>query len=116
MQSPQSDLTPWTLTLVLFPTFCIWTYNKKSQRCSIKNILNIVILLKKREKFEFRAKTCLDFFQVKHLFDLQFLSLVFYPLDMLKPNTVKLVDKERFDKEQIGVKEPFPIINCQFTS
>ena len=25
-------------------------------------------------------------------------------------------DKERFDKEQIGVKEPFPVINCQFTS
>ena len=24
-------------------------------------------------------------------------------------NTVKLGDKERFDKEQIGVKEPFPV-------
>ena len=31
-------------------------------------------------------------------------------------NTVKLGDKECFDKEQIGVKEPFPVINCQFTS
>ena len=31
-------------------------------------------------------------------------------------NTVKLGDKERFDKEQIGVKEPFPMTNCQFTS
>ena len=30
--------------------------------------------------------------------------------------TVKLGDKERFDKEQIGVKEPFPMTNCQFTS
>ena len=30
--------------------------------------------------------------------------------------TVKLGDKERFDKEQIGVKEPFPVTNCQFTS
>ena len=30
--------------------------------------------------------------------------------------TVKLDDKERFDKEQIGVKEPFPVTNCQFTS
>ena len=29
---------------------------------------------------------------------------------------VKLGDKERFDKEQIGVKEPFPVTNCQFTS
>ena len=27
-----------------------------------------------------------------------------------------LVDKEGFDKEQIGVKEPFPVTNCQFTS
>ena len=31
-------------------------------------------------------------------------------------NTVKLGDKERFDKEQIGVKEPFPMTKCQFTS
>ena len=30
--------------------------------------------------------------------------------------TVKLGDRERFDKEQIGVKEPFPVTNCQFTS
>ena len=29
---------------------------------------------------------------------------------------VKLGDKERFDKEQIGVKEPFSVTNCQFTS
>ena len=29
---------------------------------------------------------------------------------------VKLGDKERFDKEKIGVKEPFPVTNCQFTS
>ena len=27
-------------------------------------------------------------------------------------STVKLGDKERFDKEQIGVKEPFPMTNC----
>ena len=31
-------------------------------------------------------------------------------------DTVKLGDKERFDKEQIGVKEPFPVTNLQFTS
>ena len=31
-------------------------------------------------------------------------------------NTVKLGDKKRFDKEQIGVKEPFSVTNCQFTS
>ena len=30
--------------------------------------------------------------------------------------TVKLGDKERFDKEQISVKEPFSVTNCQFTS
>ena len=30
--------------------------------------------------------------------------------------TVKLGNKERFDREQIGVKEPFPVTNCQFTS
>ena len=27
-------------------------------------------------------------------------------------DTVKLGDKERFDKEQIGIKEPFPVTNC----
>ena len=31
-------------------------------------------------------------------------------------NTVKLGDKEQLDKEQIGVKEPFPVTNCQFTT
>ena len=31
-------------------------------------------------------------------------------------STVKLSDKERFDKEQIDVKEPYPVTNCQFTS
>ena len=31
-------------------------------------------------------------------------------------DTVKLGDKESFDKEQIGVKEPFSVTNCQFTS
>ena len=29
---------------------------------------------------------------------------------------VKLVDKDRFDKEQIGIKEPFPVTNLPFTS
>ena len=29
--------------------------------------------------------------------------------------TVKLGDKERFDKELIGVKEPFPVTNMLFT-
>ena len=30
-------------------------------------------------------------------------------------NTVNLGDKEHFANEQIGVKEPFPVTNCQFT-
>ena len=30
-------------------------------------------------------------------------------------NAVKLGDKESFDKEQIGVKEPFLVNNSQFT-
>jgi hypothetical protein len=29
--------------------------------------------------------------------------------------TVKLGDKEQFDKEQIGFKIPFLLTNCQFT-
>ena len=31
-------------------------------------------------------------------------------------NTVKLGDKERFDKEEIGIKDPFPVTNLPFTS
>ena len=30
--------------------------------------------------------------------------------------TVKLGNKEQFDKEQIGIKEPFPVKNLPFTS
>ena len=30
--------------------------------------------------------------------------------------TVKLGDKERFDKEKIGAKEPFDVTSCQFTT
>ena len=30
--------------------------------------------------------------------------------------TVKLGNKEQFDKEQIGIKEPFPMANLPFTS
>ena len=30
--------------------------------------------------------------------------------------TVKLGNKERFDKEQIGIKEPFPVTHLPFTS
>ena len=30
--------------------------------------------------------------------------------------TVKLENKELFDKEQIGIKEPFPVTNLPFTS
>ena len=31
-------------------------------------------------------------------------------------STVKLGDKERFDKGQIGVKDPFLVTKCKFTS
>ena len=35
---------------------------------------------------------------------------------MICGTTVKRGDKERFDKEQIGVKEPFPVTKWQFTT
>ena len=31
-------------------------------------------------------------------------------------DTVKLGNKERFDKEQIGIREPYPVTNLPFTS
>ena len=36
--------------------------------------------------------------------------------NVLIPSTVKLGNKELFDKEQIGIKEPFPVTNLPFTS
>jgi hypothetical protein len=36
--------------------------------------------------------------------------------ELIKSCTVKLGDKEQFDKEQIGVKEPLPVTNLPFTS
>ena len=44
------------------------------------------------------------------------LKTIQWNLDSNIPNTVKLGDKERFDKEQIGIKEPFPVTNLPFTS
>ena len=32
------------------------------------------------------------------------------------PSTVKLGIKELFDKEQVGIKKPFPVTNLPFTS
>ena len=37
-----------------------------------------------------------------------------FTLDQLV--TKKLSDKKRFDRKQIGVKEPFSVTNCEFTS
>ena len=42
--------------------------------------------------------------------------LMFSYLDTFKAGTVKLGIKELFDKEQIGIKEPFPVTNLTFTS
>ena len=39
------------------------------------------------------------------------LKLVLY--DLTHGTTVKLGDKERIDKEKIGVKEPFLVTSCQ---
>ena len=49
------------------------------------------------------------------LFDFDY----FFPLQCLVYvllGTVKLGDKEWFYKDQIGVKEPIPVTNCQFTT
>ena len=43
--------------------------------------------------------------------NIHFLQEVF----LSKKCTVKFGNKERFEKEQIGVKEPLPMTNCQFT-
>ena len=40
-----------------------------------------------------------------------------YPIAVMGVvDTVNLGNKERFDKEQSGIKEPFPVTNLPFTS
>jgi hypothetical protein len=41
---------------------------------------------------------------------------LFYFGEYIIDYTVKLGNKEWFDKEQIGIKEPFPVTNLPFTS
>ena len=43
-----------------------------------------------------------------------FLDFIF--VGLFQVCTVKLGNKERFDKELIGIKEPFPVTNLPFTS
>ena len=39
-----------------------------------------------------------------------------WPTQLPKSDTVKLGNKEWFDKEQIDIKEPFPVTKLPFTS
>ena len=41
---------------------------------------------------------------------------IFFKSNASNDCTVNLGIKELFDKEQIGIKEPFPVTKCQFTS
>jgi hypothetical protein len=41
---------------------------------------------------------------------------LFIAYSMWLNSTVKLGNKERLDKEQICIKEPFPVTNLPFTS
>jgi hypothetical protein len=38
------------------------------------------------------------------------------PANRKKNSIIELGNKERFDKEQIGIKEPFPVTNLPFIS
>ena len=69
-----------------FIPYILYWDNKKSQRYALFKLFRYCDSLEKKERhLNFAQKH--DFFQVKHLFDLQSLSLVFYPLDILEPNT-----------------------------
>ena len=45
-----------------------------------------------------------------------FLSIYYVLPCLFEVNTVKLGNKERFDKEQIGIEEPIPVTNLPFSS
>ena len=49
------------------------------------------------------------FFEIRNNLDLR-------RMNSKKKCTVKLGNKKRFDKERIGIKEPFPVTNLPFTS
>ena len=48
--------------------------------------------------------------------DQDFCSFATLTFSGSKRNTVKLGKKKRFDKEQIGIKEPFSVTNLPLTS
>jgi hypothetical protein len=72
------------------------------------------------KKFDFEYIANPTFFFFSKIYFLDFFSIVasFYSAEKVPKlsNTVKLGNKERFDKELIGIKEPFPVTNLPFTS
>ena len=64
--------------------------------------------------FLMRAKKSHDVFSTQKRPNTKELLLWKFPISV--GGTVKLGNKERFVTEQIGVKEPFSMTNCQCTS
>ena len=48
-------------------------------------------------------------------YGLQFWPSQLFGVSRINAITIKLGYKEQFDKEQIGIKEPFPVTNLPFT-
>ena len=83
--------------------FCLWLLTYKTIYNTAKN-------KKFMRPLQF-ALHCL-FTHITFIFNLIRLRNII----LKKESTVKLGNKERFDKEEIGIKEPFPVTNLPFTS
>ena len=71
----------------------------------VKNSDSCFILLHPFEQYSYKSQWLfLGFLSKKYLRQMSIIG------------TVKPGNKERFDKEKIGIKEPFPVTNLPFTS
>ena len=64
-------------------------------------------------EFCYLKKKVIENHRIQHQYDVGIVSV---KRILLKHSAVKLGNKKRFDKEQIGIKEPFPVTNLPLTS
>ena len=87
--------------------------------CLCHKRFKVILVFKFLEIF---LRSCVVNFNAARLIGLLFffLQIMYNNLNsnhqIYNHDTVKLGNKERFDKEQIGIKEPFPVTNLPFTS
>jgi len=123
--------TPWTLKLlrllwkIVEITPLLWDDNAVVRQSLLTSLCIVILKMYVRgynlEFWGFRSKLmqlkkCTIISQLLNSTNKVALKPTKYWMASSNECTVKLGNKERFDKEQIGIKEPFPVTNLPFTS